>query len=205
MNTTRRTLALLSLLFGSCAVIYAQRATEVVKWNATVSKSTAASASVVLSATIQDGWHVYALSQPAGGPTPLKITIPSGAPFALQAPVAETKVTRREDPSFKMETVYYLNSVNLTVNVKKEVNPAAEILPVDVRFKACNARLCLPPYTAHLTRSQEEMTTMPAGSMPHYFWLSLGVGAHSLLTNNRTTKTSNAAGTGSIVALEVEK
>ena len=151
MNTTRRTLALLAVLFGSCAVLHAQRATEIVKWNATVSKSTAASASVALSATIQDGWHVYALSQPAGGPTPLKITIPSGAPFALQAPIAEAKVTRREDPSFKMETVFYLNSVNLIVTVKKAGTSAAETLPVDVRFQACNDRLCLPPYTAHLT------------------------------------------------------
>ena len=151
MNATRRTLALLAVLFGSCAVTYAQRATEVVKWTATVSKSSAASASVVLSATIQDGWHVYALSQPAGGPTPLKITIPSGAPFALQAPVVEAKVTRREDPGFKMETAFYMNSVNLTLNVKKQGTTAAETLPVDVRYQACNDRLCLPPYTAHLT------------------------------------------------------
>ena len=151
MNTTRCKLALVAVLFGSCAALYAQRATEVVKWNATVSKSSATSASVAISATIQDGWHVYALSQPAGGPNPLKITIPSGTPFALQAPIAEAKVTRREDPSFKMETVFYLNSVNLTVNVKKASATAAQTLPVDVRFQACNDRLCLPPYTAHLT------------------------------------------------------
>lgn len=151
MNLTRRTVTLLALLFASSAVVCAQRSTEVVKWNATVSKSTAASVSLALSATILDGWHVYALSQPAGGPTPLKITIPSGAPFALQTPITETKVTRREDASFKMETVFYLNSVNLTVNVKKEGTPAVETVPVDVRFQACNDRLCLPPYTAHLT------------------------------------------------------
>jgi hypothetical protein len=24
-------------------------------------------------------------------------------------------------------------------------------VPVDVRFQACNDRLCLPPYTAHLS------------------------------------------------------
>jgi DsbC/DsbD-like thiol-disulfide interchange protein len=151
MTKTRWTLALLAVLVGSHPAIYAQRPTEIVKWNATVSKSTAASAYVALTATIQDGWHVYALSQPAGGPTPLKITIPTGAPFALQSPVAETKVTRHDDVNFKMETVYYLNTVNLTVPVKKEGTAAADMVPVDVRFQACNDRLCLPPYTAHLT------------------------------------------------------
>lgn len=153
MKTKLRAFGSLAVLLGSCAVVYAQRATEVVKWNAVVSKSTASSASVALSATIQEGWHVYALSQPPGGPTPLKITIPPGASFALQLPVAEASATRHEDASFKMETVYYLNSVNLTVKVKKEDTSAAETLPVDVRFQTCNDRLCLPPYTAHLTVS----------------------------------------------------
>ena len=151
MNKTRSTFALLGLLAGVHATIYGQRATEVVKWNASTNKSTGASVSIALSATIQDGWHVYALSQPAGGPNPLKISIPAGAPFALHGPIAEAKVTRREDPSFKMETVYYVSAVNLTLDIKKAGAVGADALPLDVRFQACNDRLCLPPYTAHLS------------------------------------------------------
>jgi hypothetical protein len=130
---------------------YGQRPSEVVKWTADIVKATPTSATVALSGTIAEGWHVYALSQTAGGPTPLKITIPSGAPFALQAPIQETKVIRHDDPSFKMETVYYLNTVSLTVAVRKEGAPAVQAVPVDVRFQACNDELCLPPYTVHLT------------------------------------------------------
>ena len=90
--------------------------------------------------------------EPAGGPTPLKISIPEGHSFALQAPIAEGKVTRHDDPNFKMETLYYLNNASFTLSLKKEGAPAtAEAVPVDVRFQACNDRLCLPPYTAHLT------------------------------------------------------
>jgi DsbC/DsbD-like thiol-disulfide interchange protein len=144
------------ILLASTMVSVGQRPYDVVKWNAKVTKSTATSASVALSATIQDGWHVYALSQPPGGPTPLRITIPGGAPFALQAPVAETKVTRHDDPTFKMEAVYYLNDVNLIVDVKKQGTTTADSVPVDVRFQACNDRLCLPPYTAHLTAEMKK-------------------------------------------------
>jgi hypothetical protein len=86
-----------------------------------------------------------------GGPTPLKISIPAGTPFSLQAPIVEGKVTRHDDPNFKMETLYYLNSANFTVAVKKEAGASPETVPVDVRFQACSDRLCLPPYTAHLT------------------------------------------------------
>ncbi len=151
MNKTQYTVVGFAILLGSCVAMLGQRPSEIVKWNATVTKSSAASASVALSATIQDGWHVYALSQPAGGPTPLKISIPAGVPFTLQTPVAEGKVTRHDDPNFKMETLYYLNSMNFTVSVKKDPAKISEILPVDVRFQACSDRLCLPPYTAHLT------------------------------------------------------
>jgi hypothetical protein len=152
MNKLHRTLARAALLLISSVALYAQRPSEIVKWNANVTKSSASAATVALSATIQDGWHVYALSQPAGGPMSLKITIPEGHSFALQAPIAEGKVTRHDDPNFKMETLYYLNNASFTLSLKKEGAPAtAEAIPVDVRFQACNDRLCLPPYTAHLT------------------------------------------------------
>ncbi len=151
MHKIGRTFTLLAALCGSGTALYAQRAPEIVKWNATISKSSGASASVALNATIQNGWHVYALTQPTGGPNPLKISIPSGAPFVLQTPIPESKVMRREDPTFKMETVFYQNSVSLNLAIKKEGTAAADSIPVDVRFQACNDRLCLPPYTAHLT------------------------------------------------------
>jgi DsbC/DsbD-like thiol-disulfide interchange protein len=141
------------LLAGATAV--GQRPFEVVKWNASVTKEAPASVSVSLSATIQDGWHVYALSQPSGGPTPLRVTVPAGAPYALQAPVAETKVTRHQDPAFKMEAVYYQNAVDLSVDLKKQGAAGSAPVPIDVRFQACNDRLCLPPYTAHLTAQKK--------------------------------------------------
>ena len=79
----------------------------------------------------------------------MKISIPAG-PYSLQNPVAEGKVTRYDDPNFKMETLYYLNTAGFNVAVKKEAG-APDTVPVDIRFQACNDRLCLPPYTAHLT------------------------------------------------------
>ena len=140
-----------SVLLGFCLTTYAQRPSEVVKWSASATKSTANGAAVTLSAAIEDGWHVYALSQPPGGPTPLKITVPSGAPFEIREPIKETKVTRHDDPNFKMETLYYLKAMTFQVAVKNSGAPSPATIPIDVRFQACNDRLCLPPYTAHLT------------------------------------------------------
>lgn len=140
-----------SVLLGFCLTTHGQRPSEVVKWSASATKSTANGAAVTLSATIEDGWHVYALSEPPGGPTPLKITVPAGAPFEIREPIKEIKVTRHDDPNFKMETVYYLKAMTFQVAVKISGAASAATIPIDVRFQACNDRLCLPPYTAHLT------------------------------------------------------
>jgi hypothetical protein len=151
MKSLRNALVGLSVLLGLCLTAYGQRPSEIVKWSANATKSTGNSAVVVLSASVQDGWHVYALSQPPGGPTPLKISVPAGAPYEIEKPVQETKVTRHNDPNFKMETLYYLNAINFHVAMKKVGAVSAETIPIDVRFQACNDRLCLPAYTAHLT------------------------------------------------------
>jgi DsbC/DsbD-like thiol-disulfide interchange protein len=139
------------LLLILCLPAYGQRPSEVVKWTAITTKVTSNSASVALSASINDGWHVYALSQPTGGPTPLRITVSVGSPFVLKAPVPEAAVTRHMDANFNMETVYYLNHVSFVIALQKQTDVQENAIPVDVRFQACNDRVCLPPYTAHLT------------------------------------------------------
>jgi hypothetical protein len=141
----------LFMLLSICFAAQAQRPSEVVKWNAELTGTRANAQSAKLSATIMDGWHVYALSQPAGGPTPLKITIPSGSPFMVEGPIAETQVVRHFDPNFNMETDYYIKTANFTLALKELDAARGEILPIDVRFQACNDRLCLPPYTMHVS------------------------------------------------------
>ena len=84
----KKLIVVCTLSFGNSGLTaYGQRPFEVVKWTADIVKATPTSATVAVSATIAEGWDVCALSQTAGGPTPLKITIPSGVPFALQAPI----------------------------------------------------------------------------------------------------------------------
>ncbi len=138
-------------LLNICFAAQAQRPSEVVKWGAEITGTKPNAPSAKLSATIMDGWHVYALSQPDGGPTPLKIGIPSGSPLILAGPIAETKVVRHFDPSFNMETVYYLKTASFNLSLKGGEAVPGKTLLIDVRFQACNDRLCLPPYTMHVS------------------------------------------------------
>ena len=148
-------LAPVLLLLAICFPAQAQRPSDVVKWSATITGTTSTTASATLSATIQDGWHVYALSQPSGGPTPLKINIPDGGSFTLAGPVAETKVIRHFDPNFNMETAYYVTVASFNLEFNGTGAAASGSIPIDVRFQACSDRLCLPPFTAHVTAERK--------------------------------------------------
>ena len=141
------------LLMSTCSGAQAQRPSEIVKWSANVTGSTPKTVSATLTATIQDGWHVYAISQPSGGPTPLKISTPADSSYSLERPVAETTVVRHFDPNFNMETIYYLKTASFTLPMKGPGAAANDTVPIDVRFQACSDRLCLPPYTTHLSAS----------------------------------------------------
>jgi DsbC/DsbD-like thiol-disulfide interchange protein len=136
----------------SCLILLAQaqRPPDIVKWTAHLTQQSASAATIDLSADIQSGWHVYALSEPTGGPNPLTVSLPEGEAFALNGPVHESAPTRHFDPTFKMETAFYLNHVQLIASIKKSKGETATSIPINVRFQACSDNLCMPPYTAHL-------------------------------------------------------
>ena len=61
MKSLRNAVVGSSVLLGLCLTTYGQRPSEVVKWSANATKSTQNSAVVILSASVEDGWHVYAV------------------------------------------------------------------------------------------------------------------------------------------------
>jgi thiol:disulfide interchange protein DsbD len=101
---------------------------------------------LALTATIDEGWHLYALSQ--GPPViPTRITVPAGQRFSLAAPPAGPDPRREHDPNFDMETEFYDTSATFTVPIlaAPDTPGGRQRAEVHVRFQTCNDRLCLPP------------------------------------------------------------
>ncbi len=111
-----------------------------------------ATANVRIDAKIQDGWHIYSITQPAGGPIPTRITIPSGQPFGAAGdskPSAQPRVAF--DDAFHMNVQLHEKAVGFIVPIRSTAPAAAsDSVHVNVRYQACNASLCLPPQTAKL-------------------------------------------------------
>lgn len=134
----------------------AQVPAETVQWTAAAySKPSAGSAGAVtleLSGRVADGWHVYALKQAPGGPTPLRVTLEANGFARLAGKASGTPPQRKFDSSFGLETQFYSGSFRLYLPVRVAPQPAAgkRSIPVSVRFQTCNGRVCEPPKTIHL-------------------------------------------------------
>ena len=141
-------LALMLLLGLSAGSL--QRPADVVKWSATApAVDGAGTVKVLLTATIQSGWKLYALTQPQGGPKPLAIEVADGAPFTIaRKQIVAPKPKTLKDENFDLETLYYDTQAVLTVpvSVPASISGKAEI-PLEITFQACGNNICLRPFT----------------------------------------------------------
>lgn len=107
----------------------------------------------IVTAKIDPGWWVYAMSQPPGGPIAMTVDVPKTQRFALAGAVVEPKPTRKIDRTFdNLETLYFEGTPAFTVPMRVNAGTAAgrHELTVNVEYQACSADLCLQPTTIAL-------------------------------------------------------
>jgi len=151
---------LLACAFAWLAVgAYAQEPIEPIKWSLEIQgggppqMKPGERFNALLSAKIDEGWHLYSPDQPPGGPIPTQISLPADQPFKL-AEAIEVPVPRTEmDPNFNLETQFFEEQVTFTLPVVVTQNATSgdHGVNVNVTFQTCNGRRCLPPKRVQLT------------------------------------------------------
>ena len=71
-----------------------------------------------LKAEIEDGWHLYAVEQPEGGPFPTKITVADEATFKIDGNIESPKQITKFDPNFQIETKFFDKQAEFNLPVK---------------------------------------------------------------------------------------
>jgi len=102
---------------------------------------------------IPEGWHIYSITQPEGGPIPTRISLPDGQPFEMSGVVEGPTPKVMRDESFGMDVETYEGpEAVFTVPVKVATNagPGRSTLLITAYFQSCNEKMCLPPKTAKL-------------------------------------------------------
>lgn len=108
---------------------------------------------IELSAEVQEGWHVYGLTQFPGGPTPLHASVDANETALGTGLATGTPPVKKHDTAFDLDTEVYERSfaVHLPIQINEHTAEGKQSVPVSVRFQACNDHVCLPPRTVHIS------------------------------------------------------
>ncbi|HUL75321.1 MAG TPA: cytochrome c biogenesis protein CcdA [Vicinamibacterales bacterium] len=110
------------------------------------------SVNIVLTARIDDGWHLYGLNEPPG-PSPLTLSFDKTGPFRLSGAVTESTPTKKLDPNFGAVTEYHEGTATFTLpfGVASSLPRGPQSFKITVNFQVCNDTVCLPPKDEEIT------------------------------------------------------
>ncbi len=155
----RRLIYLLLLL----PVALSAQILQPIHWQATAERLTDSTAQVVLTASIDQGWHLYTQDLPEDGPVATR--------FEYACPVIGKTTTDAEvhsdyDANFEMTLTYYVTKAVFRQEVRVGMN---EPISGSVTFMACDDRQCLAPETWDFSvtaeATSETVTTQAAEPM----------------------------------------
>jgi len=159
----------LSLAFGltaAIAAVYGQKL-DPIQWTLTSDVTKAPPGATVplhLKATFQEGWHLYSLTTPAGGPIPTTAALAEN-PAVKGSKLYQPPPIRQFDKNFNLDTETFEKEVDLPLTAELAPDAKGSIeFAANVRYQACNDRQCLPPRkkTASFTVMVDPSAAAPA-------------------------------------------
>jgi len=116
-----------------------------VKWSYAAKKTSATEATVLIKATMGDGWHIYSQTIPEGGPLKTTFAFAPAKSFSLKGKVAEPKPLSKFEKVFGTNVNYFEKEVVFQQKIK--LTGAETIVKGTVEFMICSDKQCLPPQT----------------------------------------------------------
>jgi thiol:disulfide interchange protein DsbD len=139
-----------SLVFGLMAALAAASGQRLdpIQWTLTSDFSKVPPGSSVplhLKAKFQEGWHLYSLTTPKGGPIPTTAELAEN-PSLKDSKLYQPPPIRQFDKNFNLDTETFEKEVDLPLTAILGQNAKGTVeLVANVRYQACNERQCLPP------------------------------------------------------------
>ena len=151
-NTFFRTILLFSVLIG---IGYSQFKTPVtISTEIENSSRPGEVAHVLIKASMDDEWHIYALENAGEGPGASRIKI-SGDIIDEQGLIEHREPTEKFDEGFGVKTRFFKGTTDFRVPIRiKEDAPIGEkTLSVYMLYQVCNESLCYPPAEVNINAS----------------------------------------------------
>lgn len=136
----KKLLVLIAVLFaaGAQAQILAP-----VHWAYAAKKTSPTEATVLIRATIDEGWHIYSQTVKEGGPVKTSFTFPASKEYTLVGKTVEPKPITKYEKSFGINVSYFETSVTFQQKIKLKAGKAT--IKGKLEYMTCNDQKCLPP------------------------------------------------------------
>lgn len=101
---------------------------------------------ISIRADIAEDWHIYSLTQKAGGPIPLSIRLFGPSDVVVRGIIKAPQPEREFDKNFGMETELYSGSPVFTIpiGIPGRAEAGTRKFQIGVRYQVCSSTLCLP-------------------------------------------------------------
>lgn len=125
---------IINLLFAGLAL-----AQNPVTWTTQAKQIDSLTYDVVITATIEEKWHLYATEMPVDGPLPTEFTFQNTTPIG---PLTHSELITGFDPIFEMELSYFDNKATFYQTIEV-VDQSVQDITVDLIYQACDDKLCI--------------------------------------------------------------
>ena len=135
---------ILVMLLLATSVVCSAQIQNPVKWSFTSRSTGVGEAELVLTATIEKGWHLYSQFIEEGGPVPTSFKFEKSADYELVGKVKETStVIKAFEKAFNMNIAYFANKAVFVQKI--QLKKAQVAVKGSVEFMECDDEQCLPP------------------------------------------------------------
>lgn len=133
--------------------------TDAVSWEQSHTNSADGVVTLSFKATLKQGWHIYDVTLPDGGPTPTNVELDGAKGVKLLGTLKPSKeATSVYDPNFEMNLRWHTGSVTFEQQVQIE-DPEHFVLEGDLIYMLCNDQTCLPPTRLPFSLKVGDLTT----------------------------------------------
>jgi len=132
-----------------------------VTWETSVEKINDSEFNLLITAGIEEGWHLYSQNVPEGGPIPTSIKIAlDDSKYQLIGSVQEGKGHEEYDNVFDMDIKYFESQAVFKQRIRLLSSEKLTLSGV-LEFMVCDDTNCLPPTEVDLTFEVEGLGTEP--------------------------------------------
>lgn len=138
----RKFILSLALVATMCSAV--AQIVNPVSWTSKVKMTSENKGSIIFTAKIDDGWHVYSMNNPSDGPCPLSIIYDKSEGVKIDSNIKQSKAPHQEkDEMFGDVLSWWTGTVTLTVDFT--VTAKTYNISGNVEYMACSHENCLAP------------------------------------------------------------